>query len=384
MHQRGQHLAGRAHQGDGAQPQHHRRPGRRARVARRGGQRRRRSAPRGVPAGPRRACGSRPTDRSSSRSTSASTGSWWPGSGSAARCASGPRRSSRGSEAWQVGSTVAGLVRQVVRGAHHLAPLVGIGISVPGMVRRSDGLIRLAPNLEWHDVSFGGIVLAALGVDVPVSLGNDADLGAAGRAPAGRRRRRRRPHLHLGQRRRRRRRHHRWAPAGGRGRLRRRDRAPALQPGRQALPLRQPAAAGRPRSARTPSPRRSSCPPDKVPQLGEVLDGYDEGAAGAARHRRPPSARGWRASSTSSTRRSSCWAATSAPLYTLVRAEVDAGPGRPGPAGRPRVGVPDAARPGPRLGAARRGRDGLRAALRRPGRRARQRDPVDVRARLAG
>jgi predicted NBD/HSP70 family sugar kinase len=83
-----------------------------------------------------------------------------------------------GSEAWQVGSTVAGLVRQVVAEAPSTSPMVGIGISVPGMVRRSDGLIRLAPNLEWHDVSFGSIVLAALGVDVPVSIGNDADLGA--------------------------------------------------------------------------------------------------------------------------------------------------------------------------------------------------------------
>jgi predicted NBD/HSP70 family sugar kinase len=83
-----------------------------------------------------------------------------------------------GSEAWQVGSMVASLVRQVVQDAPSHAPLVGIGISVPGMVRRSDGLIRLAPNLDWHDVSFGGIVLAALGVDVPVSLANDADLGA--------------------------------------------------------------------------------------------------------------------------------------------------------------------------------------------------------------
>jgi predicted NBD/HSP70 family sugar kinase len=83
-----------------------------------------------------------------------------------------------GSEAWQVGSMVANLVRQVVEDAPPDASLVGIGISVPGMVRRSDGLIRLAPNLDWHDVSFGGIVLAALGVDVPVSLANDADLGA--------------------------------------------------------------------------------------------------------------------------------------------------------------------------------------------------------------
>ncbi len=83
-----------------------------------------------------------------------------------------------GSEAWQVGSVVAGLVRQVVAEAPPCSPMAGIGISVPGMVRRSDGLIRLAPNLEWQDVSFGGIVLAALGVDVPISLGNDADLGA--------------------------------------------------------------------------------------------------------------------------------------------------------------------------------------------------------------
>ncbi|CUR62115.1 putative Xylose repressor [metagenome] len=81
-------------------------------------------------------------------------------------------------EAWQVGAAVAALIRRVVEDAPAAAPLVGIGISVPGLVRRNDGLIRLAPNLEWHDVSFGGIVLAALGLDVPVSLANDADLGA--------------------------------------------------------------------------------------------------------------------------------------------------------------------------------------------------------------
>lgn len=81
-------------------------------------------------------------------------------------------------EAWQVGASVAALIRQVVEDAPPEAPLVGIGISVPGLVRRRDGLVRLAPNLEWHDVSFGGIVLAALGLDVPVSLANDADLGA--------------------------------------------------------------------------------------------------------------------------------------------------------------------------------------------------------------
>ena len=81
-------------------------------------------------------------------------------------------------EAWQVGASVAALIRRVVADAPPAAPLVGIGISVPGLVRRNDGLIRLAPNLEWHDVSFGSIVLAALGLDIPVSIANDADLGA--------------------------------------------------------------------------------------------------------------------------------------------------------------------------------------------------------------
>lgn len=83
-----------------------------------------------------------------------------------------------GGEAWQAGATVAGLIRKVVADISPDAPLVGIGVSVPGLVRRNDGLIRLAPNLEWTDVSFAGIVLAALGLDIPVSLGNDANLGA--------------------------------------------------------------------------------------------------------------------------------------------------------------------------------------------------------------
>lgn len=81
-------------------------------------------------------------------------------------------------EAWLVGATIATLVRQVVALSPADAPLLGIGVGVPGLVRRSDGLIRHAPNLNWHDVSFGSIVLAALALDVPIALGNDADLGA--------------------------------------------------------------------------------------------------------------------------------------------------------------------------------------------------------------
>jgi predicted NBD/HSP70 family sugar kinase len=81
-------------------------------------------------------------------------------------------------EAWQVGAAVATLIRQVVADAEPASALVGIGIAVPGLVRRTDGLIRLAPNLEWHDVSFSSVVLAALGVDIPIVVANDANLGA--------------------------------------------------------------------------------------------------------------------------------------------------------------------------------------------------------------
>ena len=81
-------------------------------------------------------------------------------------------------EAWHAGASIAGLVRRVVATAPADAPMVGIGIAVPGLVRRSDGLVRLAPNLDWHDVSLSSIVLAALGIDVPVLVGNDANLGA--------------------------------------------------------------------------------------------------------------------------------------------------------------------------------------------------------------
>ncbi|WP_216205692.1 ROK family transcriptional regulator [Amycolatopsis aidingensis] len=50
------------------------------------------------------------------------------------------------------------------------------GISVPGVVRRSDGLVREAPNLRWSDVALGDRLGAVL--RIPVLVGNDAELGA--------------------------------------------------------------------------------------------------------------------------------------------------------------------------------------------------------------
>jgi predicted NBD/HSP70 family sugar kinase len=54
--------------------------------------------------------------------------------------------------------------------------VVGIGVSIPGAVRESDGLVRFAPNLGWTDEPFTDLLGAALGL--PILAGNDADLGA--------------------------------------------------------------------------------------------------------------------------------------------------------------------------------------------------------------
>jgi predicted NBD/HSP70 family sugar kinase len=77
-----------------------------------------------------------------------------------------------------VATTVARLIRQAVADVPQGAAFVGIGIGVPGVVRESDGVVRLAPNLGWRDVPFGDLVRERLGGPVPVQVANDADLGA--------------------------------------------------------------------------------------------------------------------------------------------------------------------------------------------------------------
>ncbi len=36
---------------------------------------------------------------------------------------------------------------------------LGVGVSVPGAVRTSDGLVRFAPNLGWHDEPFTALLV---------------------------------------------------------------------------------------------------------------------------------------------------------------------------------------------------------------------------------
>jgi predicted NBD/HSP70 family sugar kinase len=56
--------------------------------------------------------------------------------------------------------------------------LVGCGVSVPGLVRGRDGLVVASPNMGWVDVALPEALAEVLPDDLPISVGNDADLGA--------------------------------------------------------------------------------------------------------------------------------------------------------------------------------------------------------------
>ncbi|UOQ91155.1 ROK family transcriptional regulator [Agromyces endophyticus] len=55
------------------------------------------------------------------------------------------------------------------------ARIVAIGLAVPGLVRAGDGMVRLAPHLQWRDVPLPALVEHATGL--PAVVGNDATFG---------------------------------------------------------------------------------------------------------------------------------------------------------------------------------------------------------------
>ncbi|WP_243695258.1 ROK family transcriptional regulator [Agromyces protaetiae] len=74
----------------------------------------------------------------------------------------------------------AGLVAETImrwrRGPLRGARVVSIGLAVPGLVRASDGLVRLAPHLGWREAPVRVLVEEATGILTIV--GNDASHGA--------------------------------------------------------------------------------------------------------------------------------------------------------------------------------------------------------------
>jgi predicted NBD/HSP70 family sugar kinase len=54
--------------------------------------------------------------------------------------------------------------------------IVGVGVAVVGVVRRSDGMVSMAPNLGWRDEPLGERLSEALGMTAPMTLANESDL----------------------------------------------------------------------------------------------------------------------------------------------------------------------------------------------------------------
>lgn len=71
--------------------------------------------------------------------------------------------------------TAAGAIAELRK---QLAPeqlIAGIGVAIPGQVRVSDNVVRLAPQLGWVEQPFGSMLSQATGL--PVFVDNDASIG---------------------------------------------------------------------------------------------------------------------------------------------------------------------------------------------------------------
>ncbi|TDD50256.1 ROK family transcriptional regulator [Nonomuraea terrae] len=73
---------------------------------------------------------------------------------------------------------LAGFARRMRRKTTADTVCVGAAAAVSGGVRKGDGVVRFGPNLKAEEVPFGEELARRLGLGLPVSVGNDANLGA--------------------------------------------------------------------------------------------------------------------------------------------------------------------------------------------------------------
>ncbi len=83
-----------------------------------------------------------------------------------------------GADLDDVVGTLAGFARRMHREAPPDAVCVGVGAAYCGMIRPGDGMVRFGPNMGWVDQAFGTELGHRLGLGLPVSVGNEAHLGA--------------------------------------------------------------------------------------------------------------------------------------------------------------------------------------------------------------
>ncbi|MER6948045.1 ROK family transcriptional regulator [Nonomuraea sp. NPDC000554] len=78
----------------------------------------------------------------------------------------------------ELAGTLSGFARQMRRRTRADTVCVGVAAAVSGGVRKGDGVIRFGPNLLAEEVPFGEELGRRLGLGLPVSVGNDANLAA--------------------------------------------------------------------------------------------------------------------------------------------------------------------------------------------------------------
>ena len=73
-------------------------------------------------------------------------------------------------------AALVGLATSIRDGLPPDASIVGAAVALVGVIRRSDGMVSMAPNLGWRDEPFGERLSAALALRVPVAFANESDL----------------------------------------------------------------------------------------------------------------------------------------------------------------------------------------------------------------
>ncbi|SCL13148.1 Sugar kinase of the NBD/HSP70 family, may contain an N-terminal HTH domain [Micromonospora rhizosphaerae] len=84
----------------------------------------------------------------------------------------------RGLDAAETAPLLAGALKEMHQSVPPGSICIGAGVAVCGMVRKADGLVRLGPTTGWVDEPIGAALADELGIDVPITVGNVADVAA--------------------------------------------------------------------------------------------------------------------------------------------------------------------------------------------------------------
>lgn len=95
--------------------------------------------------------------------------------------------SGAGSSPRRAAEAISGLVAEIIGKLPPATRLSGLNVSVPGFLA-ADGVTYHAPILGWHGVNLAELFPAALGIDLPVLLENDANAVAVAETYRARRR----------------------------------------------------------------------------------------------------------------------------------------------------------------------------------------------------